>query len=487
MGLDIGTTNIKALVIDQMGCQVALSKRPSPFAAFEKHQVYHADCFWKNVSALLAAAISEMRRNGADPAKIRGIAVSSMGEMGFPMGKEDVLYPAISWYDQCSVPYLEQLKTVLPREEQFEHLGQKLIHIFTVSKLMWLKAEHPEIYDQMETWLCMADYVAFKLCGSRCMNLALAARTGMLDYKRRCWSAHVIEKAGLDIEKLPELVQSGERLGALRRDVSLETGIPEGTLVFAGGHDHVSASFACGGGQPGVLMDSSGTTEVLILPDTDLANLGTAGRLGFNIGPHVRKDTYYIMAGILAAGASIDWFRREFGRVPAESRAIGSLSYLPHLRGSSSPTRDPCSKGAFLGITDSCTKEDFMQAIYEGLAFELRLTAEGLTGGTVPKKIIGVGGGYLNDGWAQIKADVLSAEIEVPAIQEATAMGSAMLAGIGSGVFPTADHVFQIMLQRGKRFLPSGELKHYYEGKFLIYRTLYQNLIQSNTALSALN
>lgn len=163
IGLDIGTTNIKALVIDHTGKQVAFAKRTSPFAAFGIHQAYFAESFWQNISTLLAEAIANMRLQGADSSCIRGLAVSSMGEMGFPMGKDGALYPAISWYDQCSVPYVEQLKKIIPLEKQIDLLGQKLLHIFTVSKIMWLKSEHPQIYEDMETWLCMADYVAYKL------------------------------------------------------------------------------------------------------------------------------------------------------------------------------------------------------------------------------------------------------------------------------------------------------------------------------------
>lgn len=486
IGLDIGTTNIKALVIDHTGKQVAFAKRTSPFAAFGIHQAYFAESFWQNISTLLAEAIANMRLQGADSSCIRGLAVSSMGEMGFPMGKDGALYPAISWYDQCSVPYVEQLKKIIPLEKQIDLLGQKLLHIFTVSKIMWLKSEHPQIYEDMETWLCMADYVAYKLCGSRCMDYSLAARTGMLDYEKRCWSDSVINKAGLDAEKLPRLVQSGDLLGYLKSDVATTTGIPEGTPIFAGGHDHVCESFACGGGAPGILLDSSGTTEVMVCAETDKQKLMFAGREGFNIGPHVRRDMYYIMGGMLASGASVDWFRRELGCSSAELREVGSLTFLPHLRGSSSPTRDPQSKGAFLGLTDQNSASDLMQAVYEGLAFELRTIEEEVTGGTKPQRVIGVGGGYLNDGWAQIKADVLGVEIEVPVIQEATAMGAALLAGVGSGVFANADEAFKTTFKCGKRFSPTRKLEAYYQEKFLIYRSLYQTLSSTNAALSRL-
>jgi len=487
IGLDIGTTNIKSLVIDQTGRVAAFSKRPSPFSQFGSHQAYYAEEFWENVSLLLTESVVKMRRKGADSSKIRGIAVSSMGEMGFPMGKEDAIFPAISWYDQCSVPYTDALKKIIPEDSQFAILGQKLLHIFTISKLMWLKDQHPDIYEQMETWLCMADYVSFKLCGSRCMDLSLSARTGMLDYRHRCWSEEIISQAGITPEKLPCLVQSGDLLGRLRREAAEITGIPQGTPVFAGGHDHVCESFACGGGTPGALMDSSGTTEALVFTESGQQRLAEAGRSGFNLGPHVCRDMYYIIGTILASGASVDWFQKAFGASKAELRAIGSLVFVPHLRGSSSPSRDPSAKGAFLGITDTCTGQDFMQSVYEGLAFELRTTLEGMTGGKIPKKIIGVGGGYINDIWTQVKANILETEIDVPVVQEATAMGAALLAGLGSGVFTTAEEAFAATFRIGKRFFPDGKNQTYYRDKLHIYRTLYQTMAEMNAALSALN
>lgn len=487
IGLDIGTTNIKALVIDRTGQPMAYSKRPSPFAQFGCHQAYYADVFWANIRALLTEAVADMRRKGANPSGLRGIAVSSMGEMGFPVGREDALFPAISWHDQCTVPYMESLKERVPEDMQLNLLGQRFLYIFTIAKLMWLKEQHPRVYEQMETWLCMADYVAFKLCGSRCMDLSLSARTGMLDYQNLCWSEPIVAQAGIALEKLPQLVHSGEPLGTLQRSVAEETGIPQGTPVFAGGHDHVCASFACGGGLPGILVDSSGTTEVLTLPEKSPSRLASAGKGGFNLGPHVRRGMYYIMGGILASGASVDWYQRTFGPGAAQQRTIGSLTFVPHLRGSSSPSRDSRAKGAFLGITDACTSEDFMQAVYEGLAFELRVTAEGVTGGRMPDRLIGVGGGYLNDSWSQLKANILETEINVPVVQEATAMGAALLAGLGSGVFAEPEEAFSATFQIGKRFMPQGAHQSYYREKLSIYRSLYQTMLETNAALSALN
>ena len=309
----------------------------------------------------------------------------------------------------------------------------------------------------------------------------------MLDYKNLCWAEPVIALAEIDQGKLPELVHSGQLSGTLYREVAEETGIPQGTPVFTGGHDHVCASFACGGGAPGILVDSSGTTEVLTLPEKLPSRLVSAGENGFNLGPHVCKDMYYIMGGIPASGASVDWYQRTFAPGGAKQRMIGSLTFVPHLRGSSSPFRDSRAKGAFLGVTDTCTREDFLWAIYEGLAFELRVTAEGVTGGHMPDRLIGVGGGYLNDRWSQLKADILETEINVPLVQEATAMGAALLAGLGSGVFSEPEEAFSATFRVAKRFIPQTIHESYYREKLSIYRTLYHVMQKTNVALSALN
>ena len=486
IGLDVGTTNMKALVIDAHGRQAACCRRTSGFSEWQGHQVVFAEQYWRGLCDLLANTVAEMRRRGADPARVRGIAVASMGEMGFPVGEADALFPAISWYDPCTEPFARQLRERLGEEGQIARLGQRLLHIFSVSKLMWLKAAHPRVYDGMATWLCMADYAAFRLCGSRCMDLSLAARTGMLDWRARTWSEPVVQAAGLDAQKLPKLVQGGARLGTLLPEVAGITGLPAGLPVAAGGHDHVCESFACGAGRPGILMNSSGTTEALVLAETDERRLEAAGRAGYNIGPHARPGIDYIMAGILASGASVDWYRDHFGDVPPRAGEIGSLTFLPHLRGSSSPTRDLTSKGAFLGITDRHDASDMMQAVYEGLALELRCVAEGIAGG-VPDRVIGVGGGYMNAAWAQLKADVMERKIEVPESREATALGAAMLAGVGCGLYSGADEAFEAVWRSGARYVPDPAHRAYYREKLAIFRGLYDGLLPINAALSRLN
>ena len=201
-------------------------------AAVEGHNAYECHSFWENICQLLKETAARMLERGASPKELRGIAVASMGEMGFPVGKKDAIFPAISWYDLCSVRYWEQLCDRISLERQVKITGQKIIHIFSVAKLMWLKAEHPRIYDEMDTWLCIADYVSFKLCGSRCMEKSLATRTGLLDYRTDTWSDEILKMAGIDSEKLPCLVHGGERLGEVTIQAANDTGLPPGLPVF---------------------------------------------------------------------------------------------------------------------------------------------------------------------------------------------------------------------------------------------------------------
>ena len=487
IGLDIGTTNIKALVIDTKGRQAACCRRPSPFTGWKGHQVYMENELRENVFSLLADSAAELRRNGGDPRRVRGIAAASMGEMGFPMGAEGALFPAVSWYDPCSEPFCEALRQRLGAEAQYEHLGQRLLYIFSVSRLMWLKQDYPEIYDAMETWLCMADHAAWCLCGSRSMDLSLAARTGMLDWREKRWSDAVIAAAGLDREKLPALCRSGDRLGRLSRAAAEATGLPEGIWVSAGGHDHVCESYACGGGEPGSVMDSSGTTEALVIARDDPDLLSRAGRKGFNIGSHARPGMGYVMGGIPASGASVDWYRRSFGDHPLRDDDRNGVIFLPHLRGSSSPARDLRSRGAFLGLTDRHGPEDMMRAVYEGLAFEVKAVAEEMADGAGTGSLVGVGGGYLNEAWAQMKADVLETEIEVPECREAIAMGAAMLAGVGSGVYADAGEALVACRRPGARYRPREERFAYYREKYGIYRNVCDTLFGIHAALGELS
>ncbi len=493
IGVDIGTTNIKALLFDETGTEIAAARSASPFSAVGTDDMVQGDRLWDLCCQLIMQIVSSQKELG-NPFicdQIAGLAVTGMGEAGVPMDQVgNCLYPVIAWFDTRTESYPSWWNETFGEDRLFSITNLKNQHIFTVNKLLWLKNNEPEIFSKIHRWNCLPDFIVYRLTGKSAMDYSLATRTMMLDARTKMWSKDILHHAGIPCEILPEPVPSGERVGSVTASAAIQCGLKEGTPVFSGGHDHICGAFAAGVVNPGTVLDSSGTCEeVLVCTDT-IDETSKLSRKGFNAGLHVVPNRYYISGGIPASGASVDWFRREFNTGASDSKlstaGARGLLFLPHLRGSSSPLRDKVSRGAFIGICDYHQKPDFMQAVYEGVAFELRLCAEQLLGGSRPQRVVSIGGGTMNDYWMQVKADILNSSIEIPAVKESTAFGAALLAGVGAGIFCDVQDALERTYRVGKKLFPRPEANALYDRLFQDYKILYERLYSINADLNSL-
>ncbi len=270
----------------------------------------------------------------------------------------------------------------------------------------------------MRHWACMEDFLAFRLTRRLKMDYSIGSRTMMMDIERGAWSPEILACAGISENMLPELAPSGTLVGEVTAEAARMTGLKPGTMVFAGGHDHVCGAFASGIFADNVILDSSGTAEEVLTATRDRERLRLLGSKGFNIGRHVYGGLFYTAGGIPASGAAMDWFGGVWPLTEQERRlkvaGAHGMMFLPHLRGSSTPTRDQKSKGAFLGLREYHTGSDFSQAVTEGLCYEFRQVALALLGDEPPQKIVAIGGGTKNREWIQTKADIMQTVIEIP-------------------------------------------------------------------------
>lgn len=491
IGVDIGTTNIKALLFDETGRAAGEARTPSPVSLLDTGGgVYDADEIWSVCCHLIRSlgAGREVRGSGGIREEIAGIAITGMGEAGVPMdGDGRVLYPAVAWFDPRTEACPAWWEETFGGGRMFAITNLKNQHIFTVNKLLWLKEHEPGVFARMRRWNCMPDFIGYRLTGRSAMDYSIASRTMMLDTRARTWSDEILNHAGIPRDILPEAVPSGTRIGEVTAAAAELCGLKAGTPVFAGGHDHICGALAASVISPGTVLDSSGTCEEVLVSVDSLEDTLALGQAGFNTGFHAAPGRFYVSGGVPASGASVDWFKREFegassGGVPGAR----GLLFLPHLRGSSSPQRDKLSKGAFLGIQSHHTRTDFMQAVYEGVAFELRLLADQLLGGKKPERVVSIGGGTMDARWLQIKADVLGVEIEVPSVQECTALGAALLAGVGAGIYKNAEEAVARTFRAGKTVVPRREANALYNQLYPSYRTLCETLYPINKALEPL-
>jgi xylulokinase len=280
----------------------------------------------------------------------------------------------------------------------------------------------------------------------------------------------------------------------------VETGLPTTAIVAAGGHDHVCGAFAAGVTEPGTMLNSIGTAEAVFIPlERPIAD-PRAGREGYTQGAHVVGGRPYVFGGLYTSGASIEWLRQIL--VPelaadnaaayaaliaaAETVAPGSLGvcFLPHLRLANPPADDPKSRGVFVGLTTDTTRGALARAVFEGLAFESRHTLEGLLvypEVVAPRAIAVISGGARNRLLMRIKATVVNQTHTVIHLEEATALGAALLGGLGAGVYSDVPAVLASLRYERTPVVPVAEEVALYEA---IYREVYRRLYESVAPLS---
>lgn len=476
IGIDAGTTNQKAILFDENGTPAAQAIRPTATIRFPNGgAVYDPQQLWENICALLHTLKESAGAKAIS--RVEGLAITGMGEAGVPLdGQGQPLYPIIAWFDPRTLPYVDRWKNSFGETRLSAISGLRAQHIFSANKLMWLRDYEPEVFRKLWKWACVEDYLAYRMCGELKMDTTIGSRTMLMDLAAEDWSAPLLDTVGLRREQLPELVPSGTLVGRITADAAHATGLCAGTPVFTGGHDHICGALACGILGTDRILDSSGTAEEILLSTQNLLQVLALGAKGFNVGCYAKVGYYYMAGGIPASGASMDWFRQKFG--PQEDCIPGAngLLFLPHLRGSSSPQRDLTSRGAYIGIRSEHTPADFAQAVCEGLCYEFRLCAQQLLQGNTAQRIITIGGGAKNDHWLQTKADITGLPIEVPETREATALGAALLAGIGAGVYQNAEDAVRRTYRVGKTVQPRAEFRALYDHTFPIYQELYQTL-----------
>jgi xylulokinase len=440
LGIDVGTTNCKALVFDTAGVQRAAASLPTPVRQPRPGWAEHdPEALWQAVVAVVRQALGQL-----DSACVRAVAVASMAEAGLLL---DVagrpVTPFIAWYDSRSDPQYRRWLDQFGDQRFLSIAGNHPNPIFGIFKLQWLRDNEPDIYAAATRWLHVADYIAFRLCGVQATDYSLATRTMLFDLPNLCWSDALIAAAGLRADLLPAAVAAGTRLGGVTPEAAMATGLPVGVAVGCGGHDHICGALAAGAYQEGAGLDSMGTAEVAFLP-LDTLRLGAAGgaaRCSFSA--HVARGKYCAMKGIRSSGAAITWAAGlldlgDTGAASYDRMQVAAAQVPPGSRGVFFlPRLAPIDRGAFIGLTAAAGPAELARAVYEGLSYEWRAYLEAIEQATHShaSTIKLIGGGAQTALWAQIKADVLGRPLHVLDLKESTALGAALLAGLAAGVF----------------------------------------------------
>jgi xylulokinase len=501
LGLDVGTTSVKAVIYQTDGVAVAASSRPTPTHVPRPGWAYYRpDELWQTVVSAIRGALADV----PNPDEIASVAVASVGESGVLVDAAGVATTdSIAWFDIRTRPQARWLAERIGKDELFARSGLSLQPIFSLNKLLWHREHEPEAWARSVRWLMLADFIAYRLSGQSATDLSLASRTLMLDLHRKRWHEETLAQAEIDQNRLAPLVPGGTPLGHVTADAAALTGLPVTAIVASGGHDHVCGALAAGVTRPGQMLNSLGTAEALFLPTEQPLVALEAGRQGYTQGAHVVGGGYYAFAGQYTSGASIEWLRDLLGasddpvayeeliagaeRVPAGS--LGVL-FLPHLRLASPPYDDPRSRGALIGLTMDAGRDAVTRAIFEGLALESRNTLEPLLAYpqvTAPQSVVAIGGGTRNPLLMRVKASVSNLVFQVVRAEEATALGAALLGGLGAGVYRNVDDAVGAMRYGQQEIAPEPTEVPVYETIYTeVYRRFYPSVAPLSQTISDL-
>ncbi len=512
-GLDIGTTGCKLTVFDGDGVLLDTAYRDYPVS--RKSDAHEIDM--EGVMDAVREVIGEIAAKYRD---IAAIGITSFGET-FVLTDEagKPLYPSMLYTDprgeeQCRTLCERMGESYGRREEDSRRetdgqafrgedgrrviagiTGLKPHEMYSISKVMWIRAHEPEIWEKGRYIFQVGDYVAFHLTGKRCINYSLATRSMAFDIRKCTWSGPILEAAGVDEAMLSTLVPDGTDVGAVRADVARETGLPADCRIILAGHDQVAAAVGAGAFDGDVAVDGAGTVECLTVvydafPDPDVMYGG-----GFPVVPYVLPGYYLTYAFSYTGGALIEWFvdtlakkekelaqtagcsvnawledcfRKEKGAEPT------GLLVLPHFAGAATPYMDIGSKGAVLGLTTATTTADLYRACMEGVVYEMLVNVDALRGsGHRFTRINATGGGARSDEWMQMKADALGLPVTAMETADAGTVGSAMLTGVAIGLFRDLDEAAGRMVKPSKTFYPREEMHRKYMEVYERYRNVY--------------
>lgn len=493
LGVDLGTSGTKTVLFDEAGNAVASSTTEYPMYQPKNGWAEQEPSDWWD--ATVTGIRTVLQKSGVVPSAVAGVGLS--GQMhGLVMldAAGEVLRRSIIWCDQRTAKECEEITQRVGAERLVEITANPALTGFTASKILWVRNNEPEVYEKCRHILLPKDYVRYKLTGEFATEVSDASGMQLLDIPNRCWSQEVLDALDIDRSLLAKVYESPEVTGTVTTQAARLTGLAEGTIVVGGAGDNAAAAVGTGIVTDQRAFTTIGTSGVVYAHTSKLA-----------IDPKGRVHTFccavpgcwHVMGVTQGAGLSLKWFRdtlcdsevetaRNMGVDPyflmdkaAERSPIGSnrLIYLPYLMGERTPHLDPDCRGVFFGLSAIHTKADMNRAVMEGVSYSLRDCVEVLCEmGVTIDEMMACGGGGTSPLWRKMLADLYGMPVKTVNSKEGPALGVAILAGVGAGMYASVEEGCRAVIRTDKQELPTAENSAEYEKYYEIYRGLYASL-----------
>ena len=475
IGVDLGTSAVKLLLMDQEGTVEKIVSREYPlYFPHPGWSEQNPEDWWEQTKE----GIRELIR-GIAPEDVAGISFGGQMHGLVILDSEDrVIRPAILWNDGRTGKQTEYLNTVVGKETLSACTANIAFAGFTAPKLLWVREEEPENFARISKIMLPKDYIAYRLTGVHSTDYSDASGMLLLDVEHRCWSAPMLKICGVSQEQMPRLFESYETVGYVKPEVAGELGITGTCRVAAGAGDNAAAAVGTGTvgeGKCNISLGTSGT--IFISSDTFRVDSHNALHAFAHADGH-----YHLMGCMLSAASCNKWWMDEIlgtADYEGEQAAIGNLGenhvyFLPYLMGERSPHNDPDARGTFIGLTMDTTRQDMTQAVLEGVAFALRDSFEvaRALGISIGRSKI-CGGGAKSPLWRKIIANVLNIRVDILKTEEGPALGGAMLAAVADGAFSSVEEAAERLVQVVDTVEPDPRLAARYEERYRKFAGIY--------------
>ena len=481
IGVDLGSTNIKVAIYNNAMKLVDRQSYPVEYIRKNGFVEFDADLYCQNIMKLIGSMIVSNNVPGDDVAQI---TFTGQAESLVVLNKGgNTMMNAISWMDERSVKECELLEGQFSHEEIEAVTGQMaVLPTWPATKILWLKNNRPEIYDNAATYMMLKDFVVYKLTGKMVADMSIATFTFYFDiYEKKYWQK-MLDAIGVKESQLPGLVEPCTVAGKLTADASAAMHLSTATKVNVGTLDHFTGMVGTGNVQMGGMTLSTGTVMALTTMAAEPCprDSGIAMHYGF------QPDTHIMLPVAESGGASLEWFRRScmadisYDQMNTElyKRDLpNNLIFLPFLVGTNSPEFDTDASGMFYGLRQESDVYDMACAVMEGVAFMLRKNCDHIRAkGTQISYIIATGGGAKSPIWCQLQADITGLPVVIPTEKEAACLGCAIIGAVSEGVYAGYQEAADKIISFQHRYEPVNHDK--YEKKYQKYCALYEAMLK---------
>ena len=499
LGIDVGTSGTKCLLIDAAG-QV----RAEASAGYPMHQPkpgwteQDPEDWWQ---ATVKSVRAILKQTKLQPGDVRAIGLSGqMHGSVFLDAQDRVIRPALLWNDQRTAAECDQITAAAGgRHALVRMVANPALTGFQAPKILWLRNHEPRHFDRLRKVLLPKDEIRRRMIGDYVTEVSDASGTLLLDVVKRQWSTKLLGKLDLDPRLLPRVVESEEVTGTLTPQAAKQLGLSTDCKVVGGAGDCAAGAVGNGVVKQGILSTSIGTSGVMFV-HSDEPQYDAEGRL--HTFCHAVRGKWHMMGVNLTSGGALQWWvesvlqglsgipaKKLYDAATEEAAAVAAgshgLLFLPYLNGERTPHADPDARGAFVGLNLTHTRAAMTRAVMEGVTYALRDSLEIIESLDVPvRQIRASGGGSRNRLWRQMQADVFDRAVTTLQVEQGPAYGVALLAAVGDGAYKTIEAACRATIEIAEKTNPVRADAKHYQKLFPIYRDLYGKLKSSMKLLA---